>query len=243
MNIFKERAIELKLFLNKEELDANLTIENIPFKQPLTEIQFAECKLHWHLSNLPNSAMKTIHKHDQKELEEIESVANLLINMSKTENIESVLYDPNNKTILEAAEIDDGTNPIGHSIMKLIARYSDKLSFINSNKISSYENDAENVSRFQKLLGIKHRKTHHDEYLDNLNENSYLLLDKNQYYCENMFVFTTNEPCFMCSMALVHSRIARIYFIGENDIDGGLGSVLKINNYNLNHNYLVFKLY
>jgi hypothetical protein len=35
---------------------------------------------------------------------------------------------------------------------------------------------------------------------------------KDNYYCSNMWVITTQEPCIMCGMALVHSRIDRLYF-------------------------------
>jgi hypothetical protein len=35
---------------------------------------------------------------------------------------------------------------------------------------------------------------------------------QDNYYCSNMWVITTQEPCIMCGMALVHSRIDRLYF-------------------------------
>jgi len=35
------------------------------------------------------------------------------------------------------------------------------------------------------------------------------------YLCTNYDVFTSVEPCIMCSMALLHSRIKRVFFIAN----------------------------
>jgi len=37
-------------------------------------------------------------------------------------------------------------------------------------------------------------------------------------------MISEGEPCFMCSMALVHSRIGKVYFIKESAYAGGLNS-------------------
>ena len=52
---------------------------------------------------------------------------------------------------------------------------------------------------------------------------------------KDLYLLTDIEPCFMCAMALTHSRIDRVYFMRENQFDG---AILKIQlNYlkNLNH--------
>lgn len=48
----------------------------------------------------------------------------------------------------------------------------------------------------------------------------------------------------MCAMALVHSRIARVYFLNFNTNDGALVSKGVETNYlkNLNHQYIAFRL-
>ena len=44
------------------------------------------------------------------------------------------------------------------------------------------------------------------------------------YLCHDLLVYTTHEPCIMCSMALVHSRIGRIIYMKGVPETGGLSS-------------------
>ena len=41
---------------------------------------------------------------------------------------------------------------------------------------------------------------------------------------KDLYLVTEVEPCFMCAMALVHSRVARVYYMRDNEFDGGLNS-------------------
>lgn len=47
------------------------------------------------------------------------------------------------------------------------------------------------------------------------NGSSYLLTSK--------ILFTTHEPCMMCSMALLHSRVAKLMYLIPMDKTGGCG--------------------
>lgn len=44
------------------------------------------------------------------------------------------------------------------------------------------------------------------------------------YLCQDILVYTTHEPCIMCCMALVHSRISRITYLKPVKDTGGLES-------------------
>lgn len=43
------------------------------------------------------------------------------------------------------------------------------------------------------------------------------------YLLTGLTLFTTNEPCIMCSMALLHSRVREIIFVRPMDATGGCG--------------------
>lgn len=46
---------------------------------------------------------------------------------------------------------------------------------------------------------------------------------ENNYLCLNYHVYTTHEPCTMCAMALVHSRISQLVYIKPSKKTGGIG--------------------
>lgn len=54
-----------------------------------------------------------------------------------------------------------------------------------------------------------------DRMLDDKNANNYL--------CLNYHVYTSHEPCTMCAMALVHSRISQLVYLKPSLGTGGIG--------------------
>lgn len=50
------------------------------------------------------------------------------------------------------------------------------------------------------------------------------------------------EPCIMCSMALLHSRIRRVFYIEPRSDRGGLGSIYTLHRHpSLNHHFSVYR--
>lgn len=45
---------------------------------------------------------------------------------------------------------------------------------------------------------------------------------KNNYLCLNYNVYVSHEPCVMCSMALIHSRISQLVYKGQSPLTGGI---------------------
>lgn len=64
------------------------------------------------------------------------------------------------------------------------------------------------------------------------------------YLCTGYDVFLAREPCIMCAMALVHSRLKRVIFAVPDDVNGALNGPPGVRRLHgvksLNHHYLVY---
>ena len=62
-----------------------------------------------------------------------------------------------------------------------------------------------------------------------------------QYYCTGLHLYISHEVCVMCAMALVHSRIAVVFYQSEDRHFGALGSLYRVHLHDsLNHHFQVF---
>ena len=61
------------------------------------------------------------------------------------------------------------------------------------------------------------------------------------YLCTGLDAFLSIEPCSMCAMGLLHSRVGRVFFHFKNPLRGALCSAHRLHTVeNINHRYRVF---
>jgi hypothetical protein len=69
------------------------------------------------------------------------------------------------------------------------------------------------------------------------------LIPEDQYLCTGLDLYVTYEPDLMTCMALVHSRIRRVYFREVDPEHGALSSHYSFHSLRaLNHHYRVFRV-
>ncbi|KII86900.1 hypothetical protein PLICRDRAFT_114055 [Plicaturopsis crispa FD-325 SS-3] len=62
------------------------------------------------------------------------------------------------------------------------------------------------------------------------------------YLLTSLSLFTTHEPCIMCSMALLHSRVKEVYFLVPKEKTGGCGSLACLPRLDgVNHRYGIWQ--
>ena len=62
-----------------------------------------------------------------------------------------------------------------------------------------------------------------------------------QHLCTGLDIFVYQEPCLMCAAALVHSRMARVFFV-EPSSNGAVKTSIKLQHLNgINHRYRVYQ--
>jgi tRNA(Arg) A34 adenosine deaminase TadA len=68
-------------------------------------------------------------------------------------------------------------------------------------------------------------------------------LPDDKYLCCGLDLYAIAEPDVMSAMALVHSRINRVFILNIDEENGGCGSVYHIHSLrSLNHHYRVFRI-
>eukprot|EP01105_Mastigella_eilhardi_P007261 TRINITY_DN18762_c0_g1_i1.p1 TRINITY_DN18762_c0_g1~~TRINITY_DN18762_c0_g1_i1.p1 ORF type:complete len:393 (+),score=91.92 TRINITY_DN18762_c0_g1_i1:2-1180(+) len=102
-------------------------------------------------------------------------------------------------------------------------------------------NEGQGADQCELLHGHKHGHVRGLDCEDDSEEESEE--DAGEYLCTGYDLYAVQEPCVMCAMAMVHSRIRRVFYVCADAVMGGLGSVVKLHlRRELNHRFEVFRL-
>lgn len=119
-----------------------------------------------------------------------------------------------------------------------------KHEFDNSNNKNTHNINANETPHNHRLHVLQESPMLNSNDMVNVNDS---IIDKQveqcerQYLCTGYDVYMSHEPCLMCSMALLHSRIRTVYYAISNKQDGALGSNHQLHlQQSLNHHFKVF---
>uniref|UniRef100_A0A1A9X4T2 Uncharacterized protein n=1 Tax=Glossina brevipalpis TaxID=37001 RepID=A0A1A9X4T2_9MUSC len=176
----------------------------------------------------------------------------------------AVCIDPRFDSIVAVATSYKDLNPIMHAPMVLIdyVAQSQESGAWKGKYFKEGNFPADNLNLKSCLLGIPkyivefltnteefcnlkvgaerpRKKNNLDNLINGFSDN---LAKYGPYLCTGYDVYLSQEPCLMCSMALVHSRVKRIFFLWDSKSNGSLKSHFKLQQVrDLNHHYEVYQ--
>lgn len=214
------------------ELILDLRKENVPEFGPKLRWQFNESNKIWPCKFHPNQIIEKLYENKNFNENEINfhlKIMEICLFISKELNkkIGIVTNPETNKLIAVGSDESDKKNPIQHCSIITI----DKVAVTQNGGIWTHDNLNQLIT--DNFIDVEFEKFECSERTD----------DKaGPYLLTGFDVYLTDEPCVMCSMALIHSRVKRVFYNKKSKF-GALGSLTKLHTVKeLNHHYEVFHI-
>ncbi|RUS79634.1 hypothetical protein EGW08_012603 [Elysia chlorotica] len=200
-------------------------LAKVPSLPPLTRQQYNEAIKYWPVNFHEDKEIasmvsgKYFTDTEILEIEQYMTLAIKLANSGKAKDqfpIGAVIVNPSSKKIIaEAYDLRQAGFSLQHAVMVAV----DLVAHSQGGGMWNFD---------EKFSELRHSKSTEAEGTD-------------EYLCTGYDLYVTREPCAMCSMALVHSRIGRVFY-GSSHCGGALGSAYKVHcQTGFNHHFLVFK--
>ncbi|KAH8739214.1 hypothetical protein FG386_000690 [Cryptosporidium ryanae] len=243
-----ELPLALEEFLICHGIECVMSKRAIPRTPPYSRERYSELSKTWPLTYLRPKWSPEVLSDDVK------CRANRFINLAaeigRAFNGRGCVIELKGKVVSTGVGARDASYPWMHSFISAVNNFSDRLvgrELGNKSKRSknatdraaagSARQEAEQESADDLVeLGPGFRHVSRDDAISS----SEL---KDQYLCTNCVVYFSHEPCISCSMALVHSRVSRVFYLNRDEEKGFLGSKHKLHCVpELNHHYRVFRV-
>ncbi|KAJ3430111.1 protein kinase [Anaeramoeba flamelloides] len=234
-----------------EEYQLEITTDNVPDFQPKTLEQYKRASEIWpinknHFSN--NQTMFNVLTENEEKIayEHAYKIIDLSLKAKKNGKIANgiiVVNSKNNKVVFEASDTrdrsSDGCSPLLHPTMQAISQIGSLL--VNYEKKNENKNENEKEKEIENE-NEKEKENENEKEIEIENENE-MNISSEQYLCYDLDFYLAREPCVMCSMALVHSRVRRVFYYLPQSENGGIGSCFRLNvDPKLNHHFQVFNV-
>ncbi|PIA15991.1 hypothetical protein COEREDRAFT_8947 [Coemansia reversa NRRL 1564] len=223
--------------------DSQISVNKVPSYPPYTRDQFEQWKTIWPVAYRPPVKLKKLIFNQEEEayiqacLLEVDELCHQNYSTG-SRSVAVVIGNPvTRNTVARSTDRTRETgNPLRHAAMCCIAQVAqgevERLATREKGTLQTRNKsdlDDDNIH-----LPLKRT---HEEYDSEKIEPSE---DVANYLCEGLDVFSSKEPCVMCTMALVHSRIGRLFFIDESE-SGGISHYSMHCIKALNHHFTAFK--
>ncbi|GIY07166.1 hypothetical protein CDAR_393372 [Caerostris darwini] len=223
--------------INTNGLMDTVTICDVPKYPVLTHCQYKEAKEYWPVQFREDKSIEKVlsdNLFDVEEKKKIIEFIKLSLNIAQFGDVEvgCVIVDPVTSDIIATAHDRRESHPIQHAVMvavDLVARSQGRGSWdIKSKHVHHKPFSKEMDSKIDEIKKLNPGKDAKKMCLP--------------YLCTGYDAYISREPCIMCCMALVHSRIRRVFYVHKSS-RGALESHCKLHlQESLNHHYEVFRV-
>ncbi|KAJ2467015.1 tRNA-specific adenosine deaminase subunit tad3 [Coemansia sp. RSA 2322] len=240
--------------LTRTEFDAALrgtewgamevAVHAVPAVAPYTGEQYERWKTVWPVAYRPLAhVQKTLGLDDQTYIETTLRYVNDMARQRNCGLVVAAVCSPKTRLVLaEASVVAAGEeHPLRHAAMCCIAQVADAERKRLEEEESESAQTVVPAKRSHSLVSVESKC---DLNGGDLNGGGGAVVAAG-YLCEGLDVFSTKEPCAMCAMALVHSRIGRLFYIKtQEDTSSNGGGISRYSMHSLkalNHHFAAYE--
>jgi tRNA-specific adenosine deaminase 3 len=238
--------------LLKDKLN-NIRIYKIPKYPPVTRTQLHEWKSFWPLAFHSSEIEKTLSDpfvSDKNEISRVQKLMDVAIEKSKVAfakgciPIGAIIVDPLNDDKVLASFHDTRPETCVNSMCTVMKTPNNEM--VDSKRQESNSHPLQHATITCINFIASEEKISRGKNQGESEKRKLMATSELPYLCTSYDMYVTHEPCVFCSMALLHSRISRVFYLYSNAKSGGLGGKYSLHlgqNQRLNHKFKVYKIH